>query len=117
MYRAEMIFDPLDPIGNIQFDSEAALSIKVSHTYTFRNFKPEAAPQPSSLASAPAAAAAALISDKVSVQYGWISFMLKMFVDNTVRSATRKVLDNMRDIIQHHCAASVDSGTQQLPHS
>jgi hypothetical protein len=110
-----MIFDPLDPIGNIQFDSEAALSIKVSHTYSFRNFKPEAAPQPSSSASAPAAAA--LISDRVSVQYGWISFMLKMFVDSTVRSATRKVLDNMRDIIQHHSAASVDSGTQQLPHS
>jgi hypothetical protein len=112
VYRAEMIFDPLDPIGNIQFDSEAALSIKVSHTYSFRNFEPEAAPQPSS-ASAPAA----LIIDTVSVQYGWISFMLKIFVDNTVRSATRKVLDNMRDIIQHRCAASVDSGTQQLPHS
>ena len=54
MYRAEMIFDPLDPIGNIQFDSEAALSIKVSHTYSFRNCKPDAAPQPSSSASAAA---------------------------------------------------------------
>lgn len=107
VYRAEMIFDPLDPTGNIQFDSEAALSIKVSHTYSFRDTVSEAASQSSSVSSA-----AAAISDRVSVQYGWMSFALKIFVNSTVRTATRAVLDNMRCIIQQRRSAAVapDSG-------
>ncbi len=96
VYRAEMIFDPLDPTGNIQFDSEAALSIKVSHTYSFRDTVSEAASQSSSV-----------ISDRVSVQYGWMSFALKIFVNSTVRTATRAVLDNMRCIIQQRYSAAV----------
>ncbi len=100
VYRAEMIFDPLDPTGNIQFNSEAALSIKVSHTYSFRDTVSEGISQSSSVS-------AAAISDRVSVQYGWMSFALKIFVDSTVRRATRGVLDNMRCIIQQRCSAAV----------
>ena len=96
IYRAEMIFDPLDPTGNIQFESEAALSIKVSHTYSFRDAGQGLASQ-SAAASTPAAAA--VISDRVTVRYGLFSFALKIFVDSTVRDATRQVLDNMRGII------------------
>ena len=102
IYQAEMLFDPLDPTGNIQFDSEAALSIKVSHTYSFR----DAVPGGTQPYSAPTPAAAAIISDRVSVRYGLFSFPLKMFVDGTVRDATRKVLDNMRSIIQQRIPGS-----------
>ena len=114
VYQAEMIYDPQDPTGSIQFDSEAALSVKVSHTYSFRDALQAGALQPSSF---PATAGAAIISDRVSVQYGWISFALKIFIDSTVRRATRAVLVNMRHIIQQHRAAAAASGLQDLTHS
>jgi hypothetical protein len=95
-YQAAMTFDPIDPIGDIQFESEAALSIKVSHTYSFRDSE-----------------SAAIVNDRVSVQYGWVSFALKFFVNSTVRSATRKVLDNMRGIIQEKCALAADTSTHK----
>ena len=97
VYQADMIFDPLDPTGDIQFNSEAALSIKVCHTYSFRDSE-----------------SSAVVSDHVSVQYGWISFALFFFVNSTVRSATRQVLDNMRSIIQEKSAASADTSIQML---
>lgn len=99
MYRADLIFDPLDPTGDIRFDSEAALSIKVSHTYSFRD-----------------AATAAIISDRVSIHYGWMSFALNFFVNSTVRGATRSVLDNMRTILQEQPAAAADPGIQKVSH-
>jgi hypothetical protein len=58
-----------------------------------------------------------MISDRVSVKYGWISFALKIFIDSTVRRATRAVLVNMRHIIQQHRAAAATSGLQELTHS
>lgn len=106
VYRAEMIYDPLDPTGDIQFDSEAALSIKVSHTYSFRDAAPEETTAP-----------AVIVSDRVAVQYGWISFALQIFINSTVRRATRTVLDNMRGIIQQHSVASVVSAAQVITHN
>ena len=114
VYRAEMIYDPLDPTGNIQFDSEAALSIKVSHTYSFRDAAPEGVPGPSSLS---ATAASVIVRDRVFVQYGWISFALQIFINRTVRTATRTVLDKMRGIIQQHTVASAVSGGHVITHS